>query len=134
MRTRKSNLLLVAILMLSVGCSSASSIGCRTASPNLSPRGTQAFYNTKVIKALDVMRDVVVLAAEQNPPLIQNNDMRTLVMWHQSAIMIIKTTSAGWQAVVKTSMHETVSNLPSDTQALVRPYVSLIEVLLAEVP
>ena len=107
--------------------------GCAKAPPELSPVGTQAFHKTRVIKALDLLRDVAIDAEAQSPKVFSTADTRKVVLYHQSALKIIQATDAGWQAAVGTSLDEVVNRLDPAAQPKVAPYATLIKVLLAEI-
>jgi hypothetical protein len=106
---------------------------CAKAPPSLSPVGVQAFNNTRVIKALDLVRDTAIDANAQVPPLVSTVTTRKIVTYHRSAIIIIHGTPNGWKATVLTGLDETVKNLPPAEAALVAPYVTLVKVIIEEV-
>ena len=108
--------------------------GCAKAPPELSPVGTQAFHKTRVIKALDLLRDVAIDGEAQSPKVFSTADTRKVVLYHQSALRIIQATDSGWQAAVGTSLDEVVMRLDPAAQPKVAPYVLLVKTLLAEIP
>lgn len=107
--------------------------GCASAPPNLSSAGVSAFNNTRVQKALDLLRDTVQDANAQTPPLISTATARTVTQWHRSAITIIHATGQGWQTTVRTSLDELLANLPANERALVAPYAALATTIINEV-
>jgi hypothetical protein len=108
---------------------------CASAPPQLSPRGKQAFYETRVIKALDLVRDTAVSANAQLPPMLSTGTMVKIVKVHQSSVRIILASNVGgWQPAVRTSLAEALMDLPPPEAAILRPYVTLVNVILDEVP
>jgi hypothetical protein len=108
-------------------------IGCAHAPPTLSPVGRTAFYNTRVIKGLDILRDFAVDANAQVPPLMSTDTTRKVVLYHRSALNVIHSTGNGWQPVVLTGLEEVARNLPTKEAQLIAPYVGLIKAIVAEV-
>ncbi len=104
--------------------------GCAPAPPNLTPTATAAFYKTRVIKALDVVRDTAIDAAATTPPLMTQASANTVVKIHRSALRTIQASAAGWPAAVQTALDEGLKNLPKHDADLVAPYVALVKVLL----
>jgi len=100
--------------------------------PNLSPAGVAAFNNTRIIKGIDVLRDVAILANAQNPPLITEANTRKLVTWHRSALLLINSSTAGWPATVQTGLDELLKDLPPAESRTLGPYVALVKTLLGE--
>lgn len=121
---------LIAMLLLACGLTFST---CAPAPPNLTPQATAAFYGTRVIQALDVVRDLAITANKQTPPVIASADLLTIVTWHRSAITIVHTAPAGWKATVQTSLTTVLATLSKSTQTLLAPYVALVQSVLAEV-
>lgn len=128
MRQRLSTLALIVGVAIALMGSN-----CTPPPPNLSPQATTAFYGTRVIQTLDVVRDLVVSANKQTPPVVATADMLKIVTWHRSALVIVHTAPAGWKAAVQAGLAETVKDLPPPEQALLAPYVALVNTVLAEV-
>lgn len=126
MRHRKARLTLLLVAL-------ALAIGCTHAPPTLSPQGVQAFNNTRVIKGLDLIRDVAVDANAQTPPIVSTDTTRKIVTYHRSALLVIHDIPNGWKATVLTGLDETVRGLPAKESQLVAPYVALLKTLIAEV-
>jgi hypothetical protein len=116
--------LVVLVVVLASGCTHA---------PPLTPQATTAFYGTRVIQTLDVIRDLAVSASKQTPPVVKPADMRTIVTWHRAAIVTVHTAPAGWRVTVETGLEETLRSLPPETRTLLAPYVALVHAVLAEV-
>lgn len=126
MKMRLSTIALALALFSCTACA-------HNAPPNLSPAGVTAWQATKVIKALDVVRDIAVAAEETSPPLLAHATMLKIVAWHKTAITITHAAQAGWVEAVKTSLTATQDLLaPAEKQQL-GPYFSLATILLNEV-
>lgn len=120
---------LALVLVLAVLSTAAS---CPKAPPNLTPAAVSAFYGTRVIQTLDVIRDLAVSANKQTPPLVSTPHMVTAVTWHRAAITVVHTAPAGWKATVHTGLDETLKTFAPAERQLFAPYVALIHAVLAE--
>jgi hypothetical protein len=118
--------LLVAATLLAPACASK-------VPPNLTPAATVAWYDTQVLKALDLFRDAVVDANALTPPLVSEKTTRRVVAWHESTIKIIHAIPAGWESTVTTGLDELVRDLPVSEAKVVAPYVTLIETTIKEI-
>lgn len=108
--------------------------GCaQHAPPNLSPAGVVAWQGTKVIKALDVIRDIAVDAEATTPPLLAHATMLKVVAWHKAAITTAHAASEGWVGTIKTSLATTQALLSPPERQQLGPYFALAETLLNEV-
>lgn len=119
--------LLVVVLFAGVGSY------CTPAPPNLSPQASIAFTNTRVQKALDLIRDTAQDANAQAPPLLSTATTRKVTLFHESAIKIIHTAGTGWQSTVRTSLDELLKDVPPAEVQLLTPYVALAKTIIAEV-
>lgn len=109
-------------------------LGCASAPPNLSPAGTAAFHGTRVIKALDLLRDTAVDANNLVPPLVSTDTTRKVVTYHKSAITIIHSTPTGWKATVLTGLDALAAQLPATEKAQLGSYLTLAKTLIQETP
>jgi hypothetical protein len=135
------------IVLLVIG-----SFGCTKQPPDLTPEAKTAFYATRVIKVLDVVRDAAIAANELVPPAIQTNDTRTVVLWHKTAVQTIAASPGGWKLTVKAGIYALschpqayvpgpgiplpeacVPQIPADANLRLRPYIGLALVVIAEV-
>lgn len=108
-------------------------VGCTHPPPTLSPVAQTAFTNTRVIKALDLLRDTAIAANAQNPPVLSTATTRKIVTAHEATLKIINAAGSGWQAAVRTVLDELVKDqalLPAEL-AVITPYVSMIKTLIA---
>lgn len=106
---------------------------CAKAPPTLSPAGTAAFQATRVVKALDVLRDVAISANEQSPPLLSTATTRKVVLYHRSAVTVLGTAPEGWREVVGTGLSELHQSLSPAEQRQLDPYIRLVQTLIEEV-
>lgn len=103
------------------------------APPNLGPHATQSWYKTRVIKSLDVVRDIAIDANAQTPPLIPTATTRKVVNFHESALKIIGSTDAGWRGAVSTGLDELMNSLTPAEKSQLGPYIALVKTVLQEV-
>jgi len=121
---------------------------CAKAPPALSPEAVIAFHATRVVKALDVMRDAAIAGNEMAPPAFSIDSTRTVVLWHKTAVQVIQAVPSGWKATVRASIFALtcdvrafgVSPAPPCTPQIspaevlrLSPYIGLVLVVIAEV-
>jgi hypothetical protein len=129
---QESGLVIAVIVGIALGCGGSS---CAThAPPNLSPEARAAWYGTRVIKALDVLRDTAIAAQAQTPPLLSDAATRVIVETHRSLLETIHALPRGWPATVGTALTDVEGQLAPDDRAIVQPYVDLTRTLLKAVP
>jgi hypothetical protein len=107
--------------------------GCATAPPNLSPAASSAFQKTRVIRALDLVRDFAIDGEAQMPKIVSTSTTRKIVQWHQSSLTVIQASDTGWVEAVSAGLTEVVNSLAPDEQQKFTPYVVLITTILREV-
>lgn len=98
---------------------------------NLSAAGVAAFQSTKVVKALDVLRDVAVEAEKQH--LLSTDTTRQVVTYHLSAVKTIGAVPSGWQTIVSTGLAELPKHIPAAEWKQLEPFAALITTVLHEV-
>lgn len=119
-------LLALALIMTISACASHTP-------PTLSPAGVAAFNATKVVKALDVLRDTAVAANAQVPPLVTEDSTRAVVTYHRAAVTTIGATPSGWAPTVRIGLDAVAQALsPAERQQLA-PYIALLKTLIAKV-
>ncbi len=121
------------LLMLLVGLLALPSSSCTKAPPNLSPAGQEAFQKTRVIKALDLLRDFAIDAEAAQPQALSTDTTRKIVRAHQGILKIMNAAGAGWQRIVASTLDDVVANLSEADQHKVSPYVALVKAILLEV-
>lgn len=134
-RSRLSAFILaLALVSVPLGAGLTQTACTQNAPPNLSPAGVTAWQATKVIKALDVVRDIAVDASHTTPPLVAHATMLKVVAWHKTAITIAHDSPSGWVGTVKSSLTATQQLLTPAEHKQLDPYFALAVVLLNEVP
>lgn len=119
--------------LLLVGLLALPSTSCTKAPPNLSPAGQAAFQKTRVIKALDLLRDFAIDAEAAQPQVLSTDVTRKVVTYHQSALKILDAAGTGWKALVATSLTEFGNSLPAAERGKLKPYLDLVAAVIAEV-
>lgn len=120
----------IVILMLLGGLAMPS---CAKAPPTLSPVGVTAFNATRVVKALDVLRDFAIDAEAQNPKIISTDNTRKIVNFHEAAVKTIHASPGGWKPTVAAALDQLQHDiLPAEWQRLA-PYISLVKTLMEAV-
>ena len=108
-------------------------IACVHAPPALTPAATEAFYGTRVIQALDLVRDAAVNANAQTPPLVSTASTRQILLYHEAAITVIHAIPTGWQSTLQTGLVTLLKVLSPAESATLSPYVTLLQTILSEV-
>lgn len=106
---------------------------CASAPPALSPPGNAAFQAIKVVRTLDVVRDIAISANEQAPPLISTGNTRKIVTWHLAALKTIGAVPGGWKPTVLAGLDQLEKAVPPAEWAHVEIYVRLLRTVIAEV-
>ena len=101
--------------------------------PSLTPQATVAWYGTQLIKDLDLLRDVVIDANAQVPPLVSTVATREVVRWHKSAITLVHEAPSEWQVLLLKGLYEVIGHMPPHEYRIVLPYVELIKTILNEI-
>lgn len=100
------------------------------ATVNLSSSGQAAFTATKVVKALDVLRDVAIDAEKQTPKLLSTENTRKVVRYHESAVKAIGAVPGGWKPVVTKGLDELAKQIPPNEWGPLEPFAGLIRAVL----
>lgn len=116
---------LVALLSLAPGCATS-------APPNLSPQAQAAWRGTRIIHALDMVRDIAIDANAQSPPLLNEATTRQVVLVHQTLITIIHSQSAGWREMVLAGLAGLIEVLPTTDYLQLRPYIQIARAAVLE--
>jgi hypothetical protein len=106
---------------------------CTPPPPTLTPEAHWAFNETRTIKGLDVLRDTLVAANKETPPLVSQTFMLATVKYHRSALVLVHAHALGWQGEVAAGADELIKDLPPNEAQLARPYIALLKTILAEV-
>jgi hypothetical protein len=125
--------LILAVSVLALTLSVATSCNAPKAPPNLTPQSTAAWYGTRVIQALDVLRNTAIDAAAQRPPILSEATARKVVLLHESALKMVHESPAGWAPTVTTALTEFEKTLTEQERGVVHPYVQMTLELLKSV-
>jgi hypothetical protein len=117
-------------LMLALVCGLS---GCANAPPNLTPEATAAFHATRVVKALDLVRDFAVDGEAQTPKVLSTAHARIVVDFHEAAVRTIHAVPTGWKPTVTAALDELRGKLGAEYPQL-EPYVNLVKTLIASLP
>lgn len=120
-----------AVTVLVVMLTAVALFGCSHAPPTLSPAGVAAFQATRVVKALDVLRDFAIDAEAQNPKVLSTANTRLVVTFHESAIKTIAAVPGGWKPTVTAGLDQLQHDLSGADWKRVAPYVNLVKALIA---
>ncbi len=104
--------------------------------PTLTPPGRVAFQVTRVVKALDTLRDIALNANAQIPPLVSDVTAGRIVRYHQATLTTLQTQvdQDNWKATASSGLKAVVATFTPDEQHTLQPYVTLVQVVLQEVP
>ena len=111
-------------------CASAPSL---SPPASLSAAGRRDFQLTRVVKALDLLRDTAVSAAAQDPPVISFETRQQIVRYHQAAVRTIAVMPSGWPANVVTGLDEVMALLPANEREMLGTYVRFVKAIVSEV-
>ncbi len=106
---------------------------CAPPPPNLTPAATVAFYQTRVQRSLDLIRDTVDDGTKTNPPAFSSATDRKVATWHQSVITVVHDAKAGWKVTLFTSLDQLQNDLSPADREKVLVYISLAKTILQEV-
>jgi len=98
--------------------------------PNLTPAAQTAYYQTQIIKDLDLLRDAVVDANALVPSLISPQTTTLVVKYHELAITFVNNAPLGWKLYLSIGLTGLLKTLPANEQRVVSPYVTLIQAAL----
>ncbi len=125
LRKRIAPVVIVALLL-----TIATEVGCLHTPPNLSPAGATAFNKTRVIKALDLIRDTAISANAQTPSVLSTDDTRLVVQFHEATLRTIQASDVNWQTAVSTAIDGFSKTLTAAQRSVIGPYITLVNTLL----
>jgi hypothetical protein len=106
-------------------------VSCASAPPSLTPTGVTAFNARRVVKSLDLVRDVAI-DAEANH-VLSTDTTRRVVVFHRSSLQTIRAVPNGWKSVVLAGLEEVPKNLSDKERMVIAPYLALTKTLILEV-
>jgi hypothetical protein len=112
-------------------CLCLSFVSCASAPPSLTPTGVAAFNARRVVKSLDLIRDVAI-DAEANK-VLSTDTTRRVVVFHRSSLETIRAVQNGWKTTVLAALDEVPKNLSDKERMVLAPYLALTKTLILEV-
>jgi len=107
--------------------------GCFAKPPiYLSPKAQAAWRGTRIIHALDTIRDIAIDANASDPPLLNEATTRQVVLVHKSLIMIVHEQPAGWQGMVIAGLDGLEELLPVGDLSRLLPYIHIAKAAIKE--
>lgn len=100
---------------------------------NLSPSGKASYQATKVVKALDLLRDVAAEGEKQNPKIVSAQTALKVVGYHRQVVRTIGAVPDGWKAVALAGLDELQKSVPAAEWSKLEPFVNLLKTLYAEI-
>ena len=103
-----------------------------TTSPTvaLSPSGIAAYQATRVVKSLDLLRDIAV-AGEKSKAVSADTALK-VIAYHRQVVRTIGTVPDGWKAVAFQGLDEVQHNIPAGDWQKLLPWISLLKTVYAE--
>lgn len=102
--------------------------------PNITPQATAAFYATRVVHGLDLIRDLASDAHNQTPPKLSAHAALAVVDYHASAVKILRDSPNGYKAALLTGLDELSAKLSPDDRKVIDAGIALVKTVLGEVP
>jgi hypothetical protein len=124
---------LMLVLSSSAGCGNNAAPNVNPQTANLSATGMQAYNANKVVKALDVLRDVAITAEAQNPKLISTANTRKVVLYHEQVVKAIGAVPHGWKAIADQGLADLQKNFTPSEWQQIAPFAALVQAVLVEV-
>jgi hypothetical protein len=105
---------------------------CASAPIVRSPQAVAALAATQTIQALDLIRDFVIAANAQTPPLVSTSTTYNVVFYHQEAIKAIKAVEGitSWKGAVQDGFDYLVKTFSPAEKALLQPYIDIVTAVL----
>lgn len=98
-----------------------------------SPAAQRAFYNTRVVKVLDLTMTTAQDASAATPPVVSVDAARIVTEWVRSSVVVVDAAADGWRATVLATLDQAAARLSATERAVLEPYFALVKTLLAEV-
>lgn len=99
---------------------------------NLSASGRAAYTATKVVKSLDLLRDIAVAGEKQTPKVVSADTALKVLAYHRQVVRTIGTVPDGWQAVALQGLDELQRAVPSEEWQRLAPWLTLLKTVYAE--
>lgn len=128
MRAMRAVTACVAVLLLA-GCANNPPPGTPDPAAGLSASGRAAYQATKVVKSLDLLRDIVAEGEKQEPKVFTPDTVLKVVAYHRQVVRTIGTVPDGWKAVAVQGLNELRSHVPAAEWQRMQPWVALLTAL-----
>lgn len=120
----------IAVALVMSGCG-AGATSQTDPTRNLSAQGKAAYQTTKVVKALDVLRDVAAEGEKQNPKRISASSALKILAYHKQVVSTMGAVPDGWKTVALTGLDQLKTDLTPAEWAQIEPFVTLLKTLYA---
>lgn len=97
---------------------------------NLSAQGKAAFQANKILKALDVLRDVAVEAEKQTPKLLSPSSALKVIAYHKQVASLMGAIPDGWKGIALAGLDTLKQNLSPAEWNQVQPFIELVRGLI----
>lgn len=94
---------------------------------NLSAAGRAAYQTTKIVKALDVVRDVAAEGEKQH--IISPQSALKVIAYHKQTVKTMAAVPEGWKAEALAGLDQLKENLTADEWKQIEPFVTLLQTL-----
>ena len=125
---RRLPVLSIAFVVLLAGCGPTPTPNTDP-TRNLSVQGKASYQSTKVVKSLDLLRDIVAEGEKQTPKVFSPDTVLKVVAYHRQVVRTIATVPDGWKAIAVQGLADLRIAIPADQWAKMQPWVSLLTVL-----
>lgn len=89
-----------------------------------------AFQQSRVERAINLLRDDVVDASHVIPPLVTPQVVSFTLNWHRVAVQTVNAAQIGWEKVITAQLNSFQSDLGSSYKELFQPDVDFIKSLI----
>ena len=101
--------------------------------PTLSPKAQVEWQGTRIIHAIDAVRDLAQDGTKTTPPVISEATATKVTVWHRAAIITIHDAPAGWAHTVDTGLSQLIASLPPTEKQQLAVYLTLAQTVLKDV-
>lgn len=126
-------LLLTVALLGAVSCGGSNPPPSSDPTAGLSSSGKASYQATKVVKSLDLLRDIVAEGEKQDPRIFSPETVLQVVAYHRQVVRTIGTVPEGWKSVAVQGLAELKGRVPAAEWAKMQPWISLLTVLYEQI-
>jgi hypothetical protein len=106
-------------------------VACGKNAPVVTPDAQQAFDKVRVVNALNLLRDIAVVANAQTPPVISDATLVKVNTYYNAAIGTVNASGHGWAVTLSVALDEVVKTFPEHEQGALGFYTGLLRSLFA---